>query len=159
MTLAPYPFHATLNAAMSMLPASMDSLEARAELYAIARQESRLEHRRQIGGPARGFWQFEQGGGVRGVVEHAATRPLLLPVLERLRYEPVVPTLYAVIEHNDILAAVFARLLLYTVPQRLPGPDDAEEGWRQYIWAWRPGKPHRHTWDAFYREGWAATGK
>lgn len=155
----PYPFHAVLNAAMSMLPLPMDSLEARAMLYAIARQESRLQYRRQIGGPARGWWQFEQGGGVRGVVQHPATRPLLLPVLERLRYEPVVPILYAVIEHNDLLAAVFARLLLYTVPQRLPGPDDAEEGWRQYLWAWRPGKPHEHTWAEFYREAWAVTGR
>ena len=159
MTPAAYPFHAVMNAAMSMLPPSMDSLESRAMLYAIARQESRLTYRRQIGGPARGFWQFEQGGGTRGVVTHAATRPLLLPVLERLRYEEHVPTLYAVIEHNDLLAAVFARLLLYTVPQKLPGPDDAEEGWLQYLSVWRPGRPHRHTWDAFYREGWAVTGR
>lgn len=154
-----FPLHAVLNAAMSLLPTSMDSLEARAMLYAIARQESRLTYRRQIGGPARGFWQFEQSGGVRGVVMHAATRPLLLPVLERLRYDEHVPTLYAVIEHNDILAAVFARLLLYTVPQRLPGPDDADEGLRQYLWAWRPGMPHPETWAGFYREAWAATGR
>lgn len=154
-----YPFHPILDAAMALLPPSMDSLESRAMLYAIARQESRLQYRRQIGGPARGFWQFEQGGGVRGVVEHTSTRVLLLSVLEQLRYEPVVPVLYAVIEHNDILAAVFARLLLYTVPQKLPGPDDVEEGWRQYLWAWRPGKPHPQTWAEFYREGWAVTGR
>jgi hypothetical protein len=141
---------------MSLLPERLDSLEARAMLYAIAMQESRLQYRRQINGPARGFWQFEQGGGVRGVVQHPATRPLLLPVLKRLRYEPVVPMPYAALADNDILAAVFARLLLWTVPQALPGPDDAEEGWKQYLWAWRPGKPHRHTWDGFYGEGWAA---
>ena len=33
-------------------------------LLAIGLQESRFEHRQQIGGPARSFWQFERGGGV-----------------------------------------------------------------------------------------------
>lgn len=52
---------------MHMWP-SMDSTEARVMLLAIGLQESRFINRFQIvqgkpgaKGPARGFWQFEQG--------------------------------------------------------------------------------------------------
>ena len=51
-----------LPAACSLLPARMDTRAARALLVAIGLQESRFEHRRQIGGPARGFFQFEAMG-------------------------------------------------------------------------------------------------
>ena len=53
---------------MALLPDRMDTPEARVMMLAIGLQESRFVHRRQIKGPARGFWQFEQGGGVIGVV-------------------------------------------------------------------------------------------
>ena len=48
------------------LPDRMLSDEAVTMMLAIGYQESRFEHRRQIRGPARGFWQFEHGGGVVG---------------------------------------------------------------------------------------------
>lgn len=48
----------------------MDSAAARCQMLAIGLQESRLQHRRQNGGPARGFWQFEKGGGVKGILFH-----------------------------------------------------------------------------------------
>ncbi len=52
-----------------------DTPEGRLMLLAIGLQESRFEHRRQLGnGPARGFWQFEAGGGVKGVMTHLASR-------------------------------------------------------------------------------------
>jgi len=38
----------------------------------------------------------------------------------------------------------FARLLLWTLPSALP--TTADEGWTQYLDAWRPGKPHPATW-------------
>ena len=44
-------------AALHMLPGHMDSPEARAMLLAIGLQESKLTYRRQVGGPAHGFWQ------------------------------------------------------------------------------------------------------
>ena len=44
----------TLPAALSLLPPRMDTPLARRYVLAIALQESRFEHRRQIGGPARG---------------------------------------------------------------------------------------------------------
>ena len=59
--------------ALLLLPARMESAEATVMLLAIGLQESRLEHRRQIKGPARSFWQAEKGGGmVHGVLRHPA---------------------------------------------------------------------------------------
>ena len=60
--------------------------------------------------------------------------------------------LHAALEHNDILACGIARLLLWTLPGKLPGPDEAEKGWQQYLAAWRPGKPHQATWAANFAE-------
>jgi hypothetical protein len=56
------------------------------------------------------------------------------------------------VETNDVLAAVAARLLLFTDPKRLPAVDDAAGAWRLYMRTWRPGKPHRKTWDAFHQQ-------
>ena len=145
----------TFSAAFSLLPPHMDTPEAQAMLIAIGLQESRFKHRRQVNGPARGFWQFEKGGGVRGVLTHAKVAPIMAEALTAQAYQVGVDVLYAAIEHNDVIACVAARLLLWTVPGRLPGPDDPEVGWQQYLDGWRPGKPHRGTWDAFYREAWS----
>mgnify|MGYP001576466703 CR=1 FL=1 len=72
--------------AFAMLPSKMDTTEARAEMLAIALQESRCQHRAQIGGPAKGYWQFEQGGGVRGVLSHPSSKPHIQMVLAALDY-------------------------------------------------------------------------
>ena len=153
----PYITGSVIPQALALLPPTMDSPEARAMLIAIALQESRMKHRAQIAGPARGFWQFEAGGGVRGVLMHQQTRPHVLKVLEALSYDDSVSvsTSYIAIEHNDVLACVFARLLLWTLPGPLPKQGDPNEGWRQYIEAWRPGKPHRGTWDGFFLDAWS----
>ena len=63
-----------LTPALSMLPATMDTPKARVMLLAIALQESGLAHRVQVGGPAHGLWQFERGGGVKGVLRCHTTR-------------------------------------------------------------------------------------
>ncbi len=135
-------------AAFSLLPEKMDTPEARVMLLAIGLQESRFNHRAQLGGPARGFFQFEWGGGVRGVLRHPSTEAHALRVCEALRYSADTDTVYRAIEHNDTLACVFARLLLWTLPS--PLPTTSEEGWAQYIDAWRPGKPKAETWAGFY---------
>lgn len=141
--------------ALELLPPKMNTPEAQAMLLAIALQESRCCHRRQINGPARGMFQFEIGG-VRGVLSHARSKPHLAAALTALSYpvtdDATVP--YVAMEHNDVLAAVCARLLLWTLPAALPTKDDPEAGWQQYIAAWRPGKPHRQTWDGYYRQAW-----
>lgn len=147
--------------ALSLLPPSMDSPAARAQIIAICLQESRLKHRRQIGGPARGFPQFERGtpetrGGITGVLMHPATRPYIRIVLAALDYDPAAPAgeCYAAIEHNDILAAAFSRLLLWTLPQPLPDSAEPQEAWEQYLEAWRPGKPHLATWRVCFETAW-----
>lgn len=138
-------------AALALLPQRMDSLEARALLHAICMQESRGIHRRQIRGPARGLWQFEARGGHDGVLNHAASKPIIGPVLKAMAYDP--SECWAAIENNDVLACIFARLLLWTNPKPLP-EGDASAAWDYYIDTWRPGKPHRETWDPFYLDAW-----
>ena len=140
---------------MSLLPPQMNSVEAKAQLIAIGLQESRFLHRKQIGGPARGFWQFEQGGGIKGVLHHHATRDHIREVLAALKYQPTAKCCYEAVAHNDILALAFARLNLWWVPGALPEEHHCDLGWDYYIEAWRPGKPHRKTWNAFFDQAWS----
>lgn len=142
--------------AMRLLPAMMDTIPARAKLLAIGLQESRFEHRFQIGGPAHGFWQSEYGGGAwTGILNHDATRELSRSILKLMAYgEPDIGD-YKGIAHNDVLACAFARLLLWTHPKRLPQRGEHEYAWDYYMDTWRPGKPHRATWDAFYNLAWS----
>jgi hypothetical protein len=134
-------------AAMSLLPERMDTPPARVMLLAIGLQESGFAHRKQVRGPARGFWQFEMGG-VNGVARHHASRDRLRAVCDALRYD--VGEVYGSIADNDTLACAVARLLLWTHAK--PLPTNAPNAWDYYIDLWRPGKPHRETWDAFYAE-------
>lgn len=135
--------------------------EARRMLIAIAWQESRITHRRQVGGPAKGFWQFEQGGGVHGVRTHQTSKWIAAKVLDQLSIPNRFDLIYDAIEHNDMLACCFARLLLYTDPKPLPmgwsGAKNEERAWQYYIRNWRPGKPHRDTWNESWRIAVEAT--
>jgi len=117
------------------------------ELLAIGLQESRFEHRRQIRGPARGFWQFEAGGGTAGVRRHPVSKAWADDLVFRGMTNHGVNEELA---RDDVLACAFARLLLFTDPRPLPALGDAQAAWDYYIRNWRPGKPHRHTWDALY---------
>ena len=58
--------------ALLLLPERMRTDQAKVMLLAIGLQESRFVHRRQIGGPARGFWQFEDGrlSGLAGLITY-----------------------------------------------------------------------------------------
>lgn len=138
--------------ALLLLPARMTSPQSEVMLLAIGLQESRFTHRRQIGGPARGFWQFERGGGVAGVLRHSSSREHAVRICDACGVPAVAEQVYHRLERDDVLAAAFARLLLWTDPQRLPDLGDAEGAWQLYIRTWRPGKPHRHTWDALYAQ-------
>ena len=157
MTL-PDILHSVIYPGLSLLTPQMNTPPAVAMLLSIGLQESRFAYRRQIGGPARGFYQFERGGGVKGVLSHHATQGLICAVLDRLEYDRSVDTSYVAIEHNDALATVYARLLLWTLPDTLPGPGEYEKAWGQYIDAWRPGRPHRDSFDDFYRQAWEVCG-
>ena len=149
---------AGINPALALLPAGMDTPEARIMLLAIGLQESRFEHRRQLVGnpprpvgPAKSFWQAEQGGGmVHGVRLHVATSAAAAH-LYRARCVPARDAaIWDAIEHDDVLAAGLARLLLWSDPGRLPAVGDKQGAWNLYLRTWRPGKPHAATWPALY---------
>jgi len=147
-----------LPAAYDLLPPRMDSPEASALLLAIALQESQCRYRRQMPGPARGFWQFEAAGGTKGVLTHRLTKTLAKASLGALCYSSTLDykAVHALLEHNDVVACVFARLLIFTLPNELPAREDVEGAWSQYLAAWRPGKPHQATWPENHRRAWAA---
>ena len=149
-----FPFPIIYEATATLLPARMASTEAKAMLMAIGLQESRFEHRKQINGPAMGFWQFEMGG-IQAVLRHQASREPIRKILTALGYSDVAMSSYNAIEHNDILACAYARCLLWTIAGKLPGPSDHDEAWDQYLFAWRPGRPHKKTWRSFYDLAWS----
>lgn len=153
-----------LDSGLSLLPDRMDSPEARVLLVTIGLQESGFEHRWQIRGPARGFWQFEQIG-INGVLEHYTVydtvvntlhgrRTSIKDLLADLLYDLHIPDeiCHEAVAYNDALACVFARLLLWTIPRALPAIGDENQAWDQYIEAWRPGKPHRSRWSDNYHQ-------
>lgn len=144
--------------ALFMLPTLMDSKPARAMLLAIGLQESRLTYRRQIGGPARGLWQFEQGGGCKGVVTHPAARDLMRGVCNARNVKFDAASIYKALETDDLLACCAARLLLFTDPHPLPALTDQAAAWDYYARNWRPGKPHPETWPGFHAQAIAALG-
>lgn len=140
-----------LSPAAALLP-RMDSARARLLLLAICGQEADFRHRRQIGGPAKGLWQFEKGGGVKGVLTHKASAEYAARICaERgLGIKPTLSRVHDALEFDDILAACFARLLLWTDPAPLPNVDSRTIAWEYYLRNWRPGKPHPQAWDSNY---------
>ena len=141
-----------IDPALTLLPACMKSKKAVVMMLTIGLQESRFIHRRQIKGPARGFWQFEKGGGVYGVLNHHMTRTLAADICIKRGIRSDSTSVYSKLDQDDILAAAFARLLLWTDPRSLPELGDAQAAWDLYLRTWRPGKPHRHTWDDLYHQ-------
>lgn len=136
--------------AMAELGDGLDSPQARVQLLAMALQESGLFERHQVGGPAHGLWQFEAGGGVKGVLTHSASQRRARALCESHGIAPTIAAVFAALEQDDVLAAGFARLLLWTLPMPLPAIGDEQAAWDQYIEAWRPGKPHRDRWAKVY---------
>ena len=135
-----------------VLPGKFASREATVMLLAIGLQESRFAHRQQVGGPARSFWQFERGGGVVGVLNHASTR-IHSRAACVIRSTMATPdAVYRRMLDDDLIGCAFARFLLYTDPRPLPEIGDVKGSWDYYKRNWRPGKPHRHTWDSLYRQ-------
>lgn len=114
-------------------------------LGAIAYQESGWAARVQRNdGPAHGFWQFERGGGVHGVLTHRATADRARDMCRDLVVSPDALSVHICIANNDILACAFARMLLWTDPAAIP--TDQAEAWAMYLRCWQPGKPHPDRW-------------
>ena len=153
-----------VNEGLRLLPPAMDSTEARVLMYAIGLQESRFTHRAQVidgggKGPARGYWQFERGGGVTGVLRHPASRFWANSVCNA-RNIPAQPlNVWLALETDDVLAAALARLLLFTDPARLPAVGEQADSWSYYMRNWRPGKPHPRTWPECYETALKAVGE
>jgi len=126
--------------------------EAARFLLCVAMQESgpKLDARYQNSpssspGPARGWWQFEQGGGVTGVLTHGVSSSLARSVCQALHVQPNQAAVWRALEGHDVLACCFARLLLFTDPQPIPTREDT--AWDCYCnRLWRPGRPHRDMW-------------
>lgn len=130
-----------------LLPAKFDSTVARVQLLAMAGQESNLATRRQLGGPARGLWQAEQGGSIHGVLTSKATSAYARSVCLLLAVAPVESDVYAGLVADDLLACAFARLTLWADPRPLPPLDDEEGAWQCYLRNWRPGAYSRGSED------------
>lgn len=156
-----YPKDA-VNQAFALLPAKMDSRQARILHAAIGYQESRYDHRRQIitttregmkvnvpEGPAMGFWQFESGGGVKGVMRHASTSAIAKQVCAACGVVFDQDAIWKALQVDDVLAAAFARLLMWTDSSPLPATEAG--AWVMYLRTWRPGKPHIEYWS----DAWA----
>lgn len=136
-------------------------------LTAIGLQETEFRERRQVAdwgpgrtpifGPARGWWQFEIPG-VTEVMTHRKTRALATGALIYLGYGRLVgdpAAVHRVLEHNDVLAATFARLLLSIDPRPLPTTRDGHMAlWLQYVAQWRPGAPKPSKFPQYYQLAW-----
>ena len=131
-----------------------DTLAARRMILAIAMQESGLRHRRQVSadgtesGAASSFVQFEKGGGCKGVLTHRGVKDIMLKACADFNLTPTPEGLWEAMRYNDVIACIAARLLLFTLPNRLP--ETQEQGWLQYLDAWRPGKPHPEKWPTIW---------
>ena len=148
--------------ALALLPARMSSPEAEVMLLAIGLQESRFQHRRQLvgspprpTGPAKSLWQAEQGGGmVAGLLRYHddRVRDVVVGLCAVRGVAPAARDVWDAIEHDDVLAAGLARLLLFTDPGRLPKLGDVDGAWQLYLRTWRPGRPKPETWPALYAQ-------
>ena len=148
--------------ALLLLPAKMESPQAVVMLLAITRQEDPEQRRRQWPtGPARSLWQAEQGGGmVTGLLRYRveSIRELATGLCVVRGVAPAAADVWEAIEHDEILAAGLARLLLYTDPARLPALGDEAGAWDLYLRTWRPGAYSRGdaAQRAALRKKWAA---
>lgn len=143
--------------ALALLKPHLDTPVARVLLLTIGLQESGLKARRQFdNGPARGLLQFERTGGVKGVLEHRASRLAALLVCEARGVAPLDEEVHEALERDDILAFAFGRLLLWTDPKPLPALGDVDGGLALYLRTWRPGRPRVGHWAGNYAAALAA---
>lgn len=140
-------------------PAVPITRNAHVLMLAIAGQEGEWKFRIQHGnGPAHGFFQFERGGGVAGVLLAPSTRAFALTLCAAANVRPNPTDVWGLFstEKGDNLAAAFARLLLWSDPASIPPPTDESGTYKFYARNWRPGKPRPADWPANIRAANAA---
>lgn len=128
-----------IDAGLALLPLYMWTLPAKVLLYATSRQENPQRLAQQVGGPAVGDYQFERGGGVKGVMTHHASADLARAVCTARKVAFDTSSIYQALKTDAILAAALARLLYYTDPKALPDAGDEVGAWALYLRTWRPG--------------------
>lgn len=138
--------------ALALLPPSMGAPQAWHMIMAAGLQESGLCARCQMlaggaRGPAHGLWQNEIGG-VRAVMGNPATSAHAATLAKARGVSFDAKVIWSAMEHDDVLAASFARLLLWADPKKLPERDDQDAGWQLYLDAWQPGQPRPQDWPA-----------
>jgi len=89
---------------------------------------------------------------VHGVRLHPATSAAAARLYQARGVQARDVAIWDAIEHDDVLAAGLARLLLWSDSGRLPAVGDADAAWSLYLRTWRPGKPHPQTWPDLYRQ-------
>jgi len=139
-----------LSPSLEILGAKFDTQDARRMLLAIGLQESGFATMVQYGGgPAHSYWQFERGGGVKGVLNHPASAKYAT-ALCKVRSVGCTPMeVWTAMATDPILGAGMARLLLWTDAH--PMPTSAADGWNYYNRNWRPGKPHPDKFPACWK--------
>lgn len=136
--------------AFALLPARMDSLQARVLVLAIMVQESGLEVRLQKPhGPAHGLPQFEKGG-IGGVLRHPRSTTFVKGLCSKFGIPFTVEAIYAELLKNDIFSAALARLLVWTSYLPLPAFGDSKSAFGYYYSLWKPGKPDDKRWITSY---------
>jgi hypothetical protein len=143
----------SFNAPLIGVPASD---RATVLLMAIAGQESAWEWRRQRGGPARSYWQFERWGGVAEVMQKCTLKLQAVTQALDIQYQPDV--IFEAMTWNDTLAAAMARLLLWQDAAPLPAIGAVDAAWAYYQRNWRPGAPHPKEWPQNYATALKACG-
>lgn len=151
-------------ATLAIFPAELNTPKAQAMLLAIGLQESNFEHRQQLVGKARFWWQSPEGQaagywqneriGIRGIMEHHRAGTMLKNICDMLGYPFEVEVIWQAVRYDNILAVVIARFMLWVHPAPLPDAGDVSTAWNYYLRTWRPGKPHRERWPENYRRAW-----
>lgn len=122
--------------------------EARVLTMTIAGQESGWQYRKQVGGPAHSYWQFEKMGGVVEVLQKCTKQ--INAVCKMWDIPANVTDVYEAMSWHDPLATAMARLLLWQDAAPLPAVGDKKAAWDYYLRNWRPGMPHPEAWSGLY---------
>lgn len=128
-----------IESGLALLPANMQTLAAKVLLYTTSRQENPKRLPQQVGGPAVGDYQFEKGGGVKGVLTHKAVRIYAEACCFVRGVLHTQDAVYEALKTDPVLASALARLLYYTDPKALPAVGDEAGTWALYLRTWRPG--------------------
>ncbi len=156
--------------ALALLPDAMSRNRPRVDIQLLTThlqeapngEQCQVTSNKSVCGPARGIWQFEKGGGVRGVLTHPSSKAAAVAACKALGIKPTEDGVFAALPGNvDVIDAVFARLLYWTDSKPLPVLGDVDAAWQYYLLNWRPGayargtaeqrEALRHKWGMNYR--------